>query len=100
MVRVYLVLLVVYAAFTLYATFDAGLADSSRVRALPKPVWVIFALVIPIAGGVLWFTLGQPRKGTAPGAGRRASSSSSRGPQGPVAPDDDPDFLRSLGDPK
>lgn len=92
MVRLYLVLIVVYAAFTLYATFDAGLADASRVRNLPKPVWVILALVVPILGAVLWFTMGRPRKqrrGGKPGSAQRNR---------PVAPDDDPDFLRSLGD--
>jgi hypothetical protein len=42
---------------------------------------------VPIVGGVLWFAVGRVRAGESPRSVRR----------GPVAPDDDPDFLRKLG---
>jgi hypothetical protein len=44
-------------------------------------------LFVPLVGGLLYITIGRPIDGeSGQGAKRR-----------PVAPDDDPDFLRDLG---
>ena len=70
--------------FTVYAVIDCAMTDHRRARGIPKLLWVLVILVIPIIGGLLWFTLGKDRS---TGSGRARS----------VAPDDDPAFLRSLG---
>jgi hypothetical protein len=77
------------AAVLIYTVVDIALIDRSRVKALPKVLWILIVLVLPIIGAVLWFFLGRERlseRGSGGGSVRR----------GPRAPDDDPDFLRKL----
>jgi hypothetical protein len=80
MVRLAIIVGVIAVVFMIFAFIDSLMTDRFRVRALPKPVWVIITL-IPIIGGILWLTLGKDR----------SRSRASR------APDDDPDFLRTIG---
>lgn len=73
----------------LYGMVDCALSDRRTVRGgIPKPLWFLIA-VLPAVGTALWFAFGRPRGTTPPrggdGKGRR-----------PLAPDDDPDFLRGL----
>lgn len=84
MPRVLLVLLVV--ALTVYALVEAAQARPGRVRLMPKWLWIAAIVVLPVLGPLGWFLLGRPKRpGLSDGAGRR-----------PIAPDDDPDFLRRL----
>ena len=78
---------IVWVAFTVFTIVDVALIEKSRVRGLPKPGWIVLVVVLPIVGGVLWYAVGRVRTGEAAvGSVRR----------GPVAPDDDPEFLRRL----
>jgi hypothetical protein len=79
MVRLALIVGVIAVVFVIYAFVNCLVTDRMQVRALPKPVWAIITL-IPIFGGILWLTLGRDR---------------SRGVSG--APDDDPEFLKTIG---
>lgn len=65
---------------------DVLRTSGGSVRTLPKFVWLLIVILIPLLGGVLWLLGGRPR-----GQGRRRR-------RGPVAPDDDPAFLRQLDD--
>lgn len=85
MVRLWLVGGVVAAAFYIYCIVDCALFDRSRVRALPKAVWVLVVILFPFIGGILWFAFGRSRR------------SSRRPIRRTTAPDDDPDFLKKLG---
>ncbi len=82
MPRVLLVLVIV--AITVYALVEAAQAHPNRVRLMPRWLWMVAIVALPILGPVGWFALGRPHGGIGP-AGRR-----------PIAPDDDPDFLRRL----
>ena len=78
---------IVWVAFTVFTVVDVALIERNRIRALPKPAWIALVILVPIVGGVLWFAVGRIRTGEAAvGSARR----------GPVAPDDDPEFLRRL----
>jgi hypothetical protein len=66
---------------------DVLRTSGASVRTLPKFVWLIIVVLIPLLGGLLWLLGGRPR-----GQGRK------RRRRGPVAPDDDPAFLRQIGD--
>lgn len=76
MVRFVIIGIVVAVAFTLYALVDAAMTDRARARGVGKPVWVVLVVLLPVIGGILWFTIG---KGATP-------------PPAPKAPDDDPRF--------
>ncbi|GIG38900.1 PLDc N-terminal domain-containing protein [Cellulomonas phragmiteti] len=79
--------LVLVVAFTVYCVFDVLGSDERTRRGLPAPVWLLVVLALPVLGGVVWLVVsrGTPRTGT---AGPRS--------RGPVAPDDDPEFLFRL----
>lgn len=76
-------------ALTVYAVVDCIQTDDSRVRNLPKLMWILLVLLFPLVGPIAWFLAGRPPKAN-PGQGRRPQARPPRGP------DDDPDFLRRL----
>jgi hypothetical protein len=78
--------LVLIVAFTIFSVAHLALTPREQVRGIAKPAWMVLVILVPIVGGVLWFAVGRVRAGESPRAARR----------GPVAPDDDPEFLRRL----
>jgi hypothetical protein len=74
----------------LYTFFDVLATDRRRFTSLSKGLWLLVAL-IPVVGGLLWLMVGRPRRSGASGS----VISLHRRPR-PVAPDDDPEFLRRL----
>lgn len=100
MLRVLLFLLIV--GLYVYVFIDLATARGDDVRALPRPVWLLVILVVPVLGAVAWLAFGRPlpQRGGGGGLGGllgrpRPGGSPSPRPR-PVAPDDDPDFLRKL----
>lgn len=87
------ILAVVGLIIWVYSIIDVLQSDRSTVRRLPKGVWVVVTIVLPVVGGILWLLVGRPG-GLAPP--RRGRPQGPQGPRGPVGPDDDPDFLRGL----
>lgn len=90
------ILVVAAVGVTVYAAIDCVRSPAGQVRGLPKPVWLaLIAVTVTFGiGGVAYLIFGRPVPGGdsgPPGPGRVY-----RGP----APDDDPDFLRSLDDHK
>ena len=81
MARPLFVLLVITLA--VWALIDVAQTPVSRIRRLSKSAWSLVVL-IPIVGAVAWFL-----EGRAPVAAPPAQSR-------PLAPDDDPEFLRRL----
>ncbi len=84
MLRVVAVLLGL--AVYIWFVVDVLRTSGASIRTLPKYVWLLIVVLIPLLGGVLWLLGGRPR-----GQGRRRK-------RGPVAPDDNPAFLRQLDD--
>ncbi len=91
MARLYLILTIVFFAFTIYAFIDCIRTEESRVRALPKILWAVIIVLLTPFGGILWFALGKERSTRRPAPLQG---------HGPIAPDDDPAFLRRLGEDK
>ncbi|MET0784857.1 PLD nuclease N-terminal domain-containing protein [Leifsonia flava] len=85
MTRLLVGLVVAAVVFMIYSIIDCALFDRRRVRGLPKGVWLLVIILVPLVGGALWFLVGR---------GRRAKSA--RGGARTVAPDDDPEFLGRL----
>ncbi|GHA61650.1 hypothetical protein GCM10010372_71710 [Streptomyces tauricus] len=87
MLRVLMIL--VPLALSIYAFIDCITTDEKDVRYIPKPLWAILVLLFPLVGSISWLIVGRVRT-------PRDVSPSRRG--GWVAPDDNPDFLKSLRD--
>ncbi|MFH8614513.1 PLD nuclease N-terminal domain-containing protein [Streptomyces sp. NPDC017979] len=98
MLRTLLPLLVL--GMWIYAFIDVLNTPEKEVRNLPKVVWVIIVLLFMPLGPIAWFIAGRPRKSPAGGGLAAAFGGAARGGRGGgwVAPDDNPDFLKSLGD--
>jgi hypothetical protein len=90
MLRVLLVL--VPLALSIYAFIDCVTTQEKDVRFMPKPVWAILILLFPLVGSVSWLIIGRDRATSQ----RLGASSGGRW----VAPDDNPEFLKSLKDEK
>ena len=67
----------------IYALIDVIRSDRFAVRALPKLVWVLVILIVPVIGALLYLFLGRGDKATRLG-------------RAPVAPDDDLSFLSQI----
>lgn len=103
MPRVILTLVVI--ALTVYAAVDAWNAEAEDQRGLPRGLWLILILVLPGFGALVWFALSSTTRRARAGAGPRrgpgprsagTSGPAPRGGKGPLAPDDDPEFLWRL----
>jgi hypothetical protein len=74
--------------------------DKRQIRGVPRLAWVVAILLVPLAGPIAWFLLGRPRPAGATGARpRRPGGGVLPEPPRTRAPDDDPEFLRSLDQP-
>lgn len=84
------VLLMVVLA--VYCLIELAQSKSDDVRQLPRGLWALIVL-IPLLGPVAWLVYGRPNGDRPP---PRAPKPRPR----VIAPDDDPDFLRSLRQPR
>ncbi len=78
------VLLLLTVGVTIYALVDCLRCGDDEVRTLPRQIWCLVVLV-PLVGGLAWLVYGRPAPGRPDRAAPRA-----------LAPDDDPEFLRTL----
>lgn len=85
MLRVFGVILAV--AIYIYCIIDVIRTPAGEMRTLPKWLWLILVVLVPLLGSALWLVLGRVWR--SPGSRRR---------RGPLAPDDDPTFLKKLDD--
>lgn len=69
--------------------------DKREIRGLPRAGWVLVILLVPLAGAIAWFLAGRPLAAGVAGPGWRVGAGFPE-PRRPTAPDDDPEFLRTL----
>jgi hypothetical protein len=86
MVRVFVFLAAVQLVLVVLALISSLSVD--RVRIMPRAVWVLVILLVPLIGPLIYFVTGRPVSD--PGRIRPPA------PARPAAPDDDPEFLRTL----
>lgn len=78
-------------ALTVYALVDLTSTPASRTGWLPRWAWALAIVIVPVIGPAAWLLLGKDYEAAiAPDSGSAGRST------GPVAPDDDPDFLRNV----
>ncbi|REE03987.1 PLD nuclease N-terminal domain-containing protein [Citricoccus nitrophenolicus] len=83
---------IVAAGLIIYSLIECLMTPRHQVRAMPKAVWILIIVLVPLVGALLWLFLGR-RRGSVGGGG--ATGGPAR-PQRPQSPDDDAAFLRQL----
>jgi hypothetical protein len=71
----------------IYCLVQVAQSRSNQVRTFPKWAWLVLIVLFPLLGSIAWLWVGRPQGRRQPPPPRRNR---------PVAPDDDPDFLRGL----
>lgn len=84
------ILPLVLTAIMVFSIVDISTIDKSRVRHLPKTVWIILVIITSVLGSILWYAIGRARPGAA------GSPPPSRRKRGPVGPEDDPTFIDNI----
>jgi hypothetical protein len=88
MVRLFVFLAAVQLVLLVLGLISSLSAD--RVRNMPRFLWVLAILLVPLVGPVAYFLFGRPLQ-----LPREGGPVHRRTPR-PSSPDDDPDFLRSM----
>jgi len=83
--------ILIIVAMTIFTLVTVVQSPREQVRHLPRWLWFVVVLTLPIIGLATWWLTGRPLNQPSADAGPVSR------PIRPVAPDDDPDFLRSLG---
>lgn len=78
-------LALVILAVTVYGIVDCAQSDARTRRNIPLWVWVTIMVLLPGVGAIVWLVVSR-LMAPPPSVGRTR----------PVAPDDDPEFLREL----
>lgn len=96
-----MLLVLLAVGLAVYALVDLASSDERRRGGIPKWLWVVLIVLLPYLGPVAWILVGRAASrgpgGTGVGrAGGPAGTGPARRRRGPVAPDDDPDFLWRL----
>jgi hypothetical protein len=75
------------------ALIDCLSVPAEGIRALPRAVWALIIIIFTPVGGIAWFLAGRPVAEHAQAVG----AAPVRRDAPTTAPDDDPEFLRTLG---
>jgi hypothetical protein len=78
---------VAFLLFWIWALLDCIATDSAMVRNLPKLMWILLVLILPVIGALAWLLLGRPEK-----ADWRPGSSDYASPRRPVGVEDSPRY--------
>ncbi|MFL6027315.1 MAG: PLD nuclease N-terminal domain-containing protein [Friedmanniella sp.] len=79
--------IIIMALLMIYCVVEVAQAPPFAVRRMPRWLWAVAIICLPLVGAVSWLLLGRPNAQT---LGKR------KPPKRPTAPDDDVDFLRGL----
>jgi hypothetical protein len=91
---------IIFLSLWVYCIVDVVATDDSSVRNLPKLMWLLLVILLPLIGSLTWLGFGRPQ-----GAGFAPGDSSTRPPgpvrkpprrRGPLGPEDSSDFMASL----
>lgn len=95
----------VLLALWLYCLLDAITSAADQVRNLPKLFWVVIVLILPEVGSIAWLIAGRPRGIVRPrslpykgNTGLPARPQRATRRVADRAPDDDPEFIRTIGE--
>ena len=76
-----------------FCILDVIMSEETIIRNLPKGMWLLLVVILPVVGSIAWLIAGRPE-----GAAFRVGDTRRRPAAKPLAPDDDPRFLSQLED--
>lgn len=80
-----------------YAVADIATSDDDARLGVPRFAWVLLVVLFPVLGALIWIAVSRTRRASARQGGVAQPGPHPRpAPRGPVAPDDDPEFLWRL----
>lgn len=91
----------VMIGLAVYAVSDIASSDDDERLGIPRLPWIVLAIIVPVLGPVVWIVSSRAQRarrtagGAAPTARPTARPTQARR-SGPLAPDDDPEFLWRL----
>lgn len=91
---------VIVVGLAVWAVLDISRSDDDERLGVHRALWIALVVLVPVLGAVVWMLVSRGRRaarqsGTGAGGGPGGTRPQRRR-SGPVAPDDDPDFLRQL----
>ncbi|MFV2145686.1 MULTISPECIES: PLD nuclease N-terminal domain-containing protein [Isoptericola] len=86
----------VVVGLLVYSLADLSGSEEEDRAGLPRWLWVVIIVLLPVFGPVTWIATKQSRRSGGSGGRGARPGRGPRRPSGPVAPDDDPDFLWRL----
>ena len=89
MIRFDIIFAVIELGLLIFCLVDVISIYESRIKTLNKLAWVFIIIILPIIGPVLWLVIGKDRSANRPAERARDAR--------PLAPDDDPEFLKTAG---
>jgi hypothetical protein len=95
MARLYVLMFLLQIAVAAAALISCLSTEESEINALPRIAWILIILFFPLIGSIAWFVAGRNTVKPRP-TGRAGTGFPQR--ERPLAPDDNPEFLRSLRD--
>ncbi|MDR0592456.1 MAG: PLD nuclease N-terminal domain-containing protein [Bifidobacteriaceae bacterium] len=96
-----LLLYVLPLVLMIYAIVDCAVDDNIERTSVPKALWIVIIILFPYFGPLAWLAvskIAKPRLRAAAGGPPGALPRRTPRRPGPVAPDDNPDFLRHLAE--
>jgi hypothetical protein len=96
MVRLYLLLALAQIVLTVVALISCVSAEEDEFQNLPRLMWVLIIVLLPVAGSIAWFIVRRRATNRRIRVLERFSVVPARKPSRPIGPDDDPEFLRSI----
>lgn len=74
-----------------YCVIDIVRSEDDERLGVHPALWVLLVVLFPLIGGVVWLAVSRTRRANA-----RPQEAAGHATTGPVAPDDDPEFLWRL----
>ncbi|WP_273653838.1 PLDc N-terminal domain-containing protein [Cellulomonas fimi] len=92
---------VIVVGLVVWSVLDISRSSDEERLGVHPLLWMALVVLVPVLGAIIWILVSRGRRAAArqAGGGSPASGGSTWTPRrrtGPVAPDDDPDFLRKL----
>ena len=90
---------IIVVGLVVWCVLDISRSEDDERLGVHPALWMALVVLVPVLGAIVWILVSRGRRAAARQGGPAGPARGPGGPRrrsGPVAPDDDPDFLRQL----